>query len=256
MAEEKKRPLILVTNDDGIDAKGLALLAEEMHTLGEVYVVAPATGQSAMSKALTTQLPLRATEVEKGTPYRQFAVTGTPTDCVKLAVAVLLPRRPDLVVAGINHGSNVSIAVLYSGTLGAALEGSISGVPSIGFSQKGRKSDMTPCLPYVRRIASETLTHGLANGTCLNVNFPEGELQGVRLCRQTRAMYLNKFDTREHPDGGEYHWLRDSFTNLEPEAEDTDSWAMRHGYVSVVPVKIDLTDYETLESLSAWRWEP
>lgn len=255
MTSEATRPLILVANDDGIEAQGIALLAGEMAEIGDVYVVAPAEAQSAMSQALTTRRPIRMREVASGSPYRQFAVAGTPTDCVKLALAEILPRRPDLVVSGINHGSNVSISVLYSGTLGAALEGCIAGIPSIGFSQIGREADMTPFLPYVRHIALQVLEHGLDDGVCLNVNCPSVPLQGLRICRQTRATYANAYETRLAHDGETDYHIKDTFQNLERESRDTDSWAVRHGYIAIVPVRIDMTDYRSTLKLNTWQWE-
>ncbi len=252
---EQREPLILVTNDDGIDAKGISMLAGAMLRLGEVWVVAPADAQSGKSQALTAMMPLRVQEMKRDRSFREFRVFGTPTDCVKLALWDLLPRRPDLIVAGVNHGSNGSINVLYSGTMGATMEGCVAGIPSIGFSQVGRRMQEV-FDPYLTRIAATVLRNGLPKGVCLNVNLPQRPFNGeVRVCRQADALFDNTYDAREDPFGKPYYWLCDSFRSLEPDAPDTDDFGLRQGAITVVPTRVDLTDLVALEKLQAWRWE-
>lgn len=252
-----QKPLILVTNDDGIEAPGIAALATEMATIGDVVVAAPAEPHSGMSQAITSNTPIRCRELHENRPYRQYAVAGTPTDCVKLALATLVERRPDLVVSGINHGSNASVNVLYSGTMGAALEGCVAGIPSIGFSlvNSARDADMSPYMPYCNRIASLVLQRGLPDGVALNVNLPRKAITGVRVCRQARAKWVNEFDSRVDPWGHNYYWLIGTFCNLESQATDTDDRGLGDGCITIVPVHIDMTDYPTLEQLKQWPWE-
>ncbi|PIE84632.1 MAG: 5'/3'-nucleotidase SurE [Bacteroidia bacterium] len=250
----REKPLILVSNDDGIDAKGIGLLATAMADLGEVWVVAPAQAQSGMSQALTAVRPLRMKELDRGRPYREFSVDGTPVDCVKLALWGIVPRQPDLVVAGINHGSNGSINVLYSGTMGATLEGCIAGIPSIGYSQVGRRVQ-EKFQPYVQRIARNVLERGLPQGVCLNVNLPQRPFDGeVRVCRQANARFDNTYEQREDPFGKPYYWLCDSFRSLEYYAPDTDDMGLREGCITIVPTMIDLTHRATMEELQTWEW--
>jgi 5'-nucleotidase len=255
MSQEK---LILVTNDDGLDAKGIASLVDAVKQLGQVIVVAPMEPQSGMSQAITVKHPLRIKH-SKLNGCESHAVSGTPTDCVKLAFHKLLPRKPDLLVSGINHGSNSSTSVLYSGTMGAALEGSINGVPSIGFSLISFDSDadFTVAKTYAHRIAKKVLEKGLPAHSCLNVNIPnmtEAELKGIRVCRQTIGYWQEEFDRRTDPSGRDYYWLTGEYYNTEPLAEDTDEWLLKNGYVTIVPQKIDLTCYSTLEKIKNWTF--
>lgn len=253
----EKKKLILVTNDDGVNARGIAALTEAMLALGEVVVVAPAEGQSGMSQAITVKHPLR---VKKSSLHgcTSYAVNGTPTDSVKLAFNQLLDRKPDLLVSGINHGSNSSTSVLYSGTLGAALEGAVNGIPSIGFSiiSYDPRADLQVAAEYAQQIASSVLDEGLPPYTCLNVNVPDGskeELKGIRICRQTRGHWQEEFDKRKDPMGREYYWLTGKYFNAEPEAEDTDEWALKHNYVAVVPLQTDLTCFSAIEKIKNWK---
>jgi 5'-nucleotidase len=254
----KNEKLILVTNDDGLHAKGIASLVEAIGPLGEVVVVAPGESQSGMSQAITVKHPLRARKSQLN-GFESFAVNGTPTDCVKLAFNQLLPRRPDLLVSGINHGSNSSTSVLYSGTLGAALEGSINGIPSIGFSLMSYDpdADFGVAKKYARRIAQEVLENGLPKYTCLNVNIPnlpEDKIQGIRICRQTIGYWKEEFDKRTDPQGREYYWLTGQYFNTEPDAVDSDEWALKNNYIAVVPLRIDLTCYSTMELIKNWKF--
>ena len=256
MAINSKRPTILVTNDDGIEAHGLHALATAMLERGDVVVVAPREGHSGMSQALTVRVPVRYREEKANTPYRQYSVNGTPTDCVKLALHTIVPCRPALVVAGINHGSNASINVLYSGTMGATLEGCVAGLPSIGFSLVNREpgADLAPYLPYCVDIAHAVLERGLPEGVALNVNLPRRAVQGVKICRQAPARWHSEYDARKDPWGGDYYWLTGIFESLDGEAEDTDDWALRHSYISIVPTRVDMTDYPMVKAMEDWKW--
>lgn len=254
----KKDRLILVTNDDGYTAKGIASLVDAVSPLGEVVVVAPTEPQSGMSQAITVKHPLRANK-SKLNGCVSYSVNGTPADCVKLAFNQLLPRKPDLLVSGINHGSNSSTSVLYSGTLGAALEGSINGIASIGFSLISFDPDANfdVAKNYANRIACLVLENGLPRYTCLNVNIPnlaEKELKGIRICRQTIGFWQEEFDKRTDPVGREYYWLTGEYFNTEPDAADTDEWALKNNYIAVVPLRIDLTCYSTMEIIKNWKF--
>ncbi len=250
--------LILVTNDDGLQAKGIAALVEAVKPLGRVVVVAPAEPQSGMSQAITVKHPLRAyPSVMNG--IERYAINGTPTDCVKLAFNQLLPRKPDLLVSGINHGSNSSTSVLYSGTMGAALEGCVNGIPSIGFSNISYdpETPMDTAIHFARAIAEKVLTDGIPKYTCLNVNIPAlhaHQIRGVKMCRQTIGFWQEEFDKRTDPMGRDYYWLTGKFYNSEPDAEDTDEWAIKNDYIAVVPIRIDMTCYETLQSIQNWKF--
>lgn len=247
--------LILVTNDDGYGAKGLQAAIEVARTFGRVVAVAPETTQSGMSQAITMYRPLflRKRREEEGVTVYSFS--GTPVDCVKMAFDYLLrEERIDLVISGINHGSNSAVNVLYSGTMGAAIEGSFYGCPSVGLSLTDHDldADFDAAVLYGRRVIERLLESEVSLPCCLNVNVPVGRpeaLRGIRLCRQNRGFWREEFFRREDPHGREYFWLTGDFVNAEPEAEDTDEWALSHGYVSVVPVQVDLTDYDKFRQL-------
>mgnify|MGYP001514062497 CR=1 FL=1 len=226
----KEERLILVTNDDGYDSKGLAAAVEVARGFGRVVVVAPETTQSGMSQAITMYNPLYLRCVRKEEGLEVYAFSGTPVDCVKMAFDYLLrEERVDLVISGINHGSNSAVNVLYSGTMGAAIEGSFYGCPAVGLSldDHGEDADFEAAVVYGKRI-----------------------VRSVRLCRQNRGFWREEFYRHEDPRGREYFWLTGAFVNEEPEAQDTDEWALSHGYVSVVPVQVDLTDYRQLGALA------
>ncbi|WP_300799359.1 5'/3'-nucleotidase SurE [uncultured Alistipes sp.] len=250
------RRLILVTNDDGYDSKGLAAAVEVARTFGRVVVVAPETVQSGMSQAITMYNPLYLRRIREEEALSVYAFSGTPVDCVKMAFDYLLrDERVDLVISGVNHGSNSAANVLYSGTMGAAIEGSFYGCPAVGLSldDHSADADFTAAVEYGRRIVGEVLAAPeLTLPLCLNVNvpaLPAAEIRGIRTCRQNRGFWREEFFRREDPRGREYFWLTGAFVNGEPEAEDTDGWALSHGYVSVVPVQADMTDYRQLEQL-------
>ena len=253
MKEEK---LILVTNDDGYDSKGLAAAVEVARAFGRVVVVAPETTQSGMSQAITMYNPLYLRCVSRQEGLEVYAFSGTPVACVKKAFDYLLrDQRVDLVVSGINHGSNSAVNVLYSGTMGAAIEGSFYDCPSVGLSldDHSEDADFEAAVVYGKRIVRSVLEKKVELPLCLNVNVPvgkPGELHGIRLCRQNRGFWREEFYRHEDPRGRAYFWLTGDFVNGEPGAEDTDEWALAHGYVSVVPVQVDLTDYRQLAALA------
>ncbi|HMR42588.1 MAG TPA: 5'/3'-nucleotidase SurE [Saprospiraceae bacterium] len=250
----KKRPLILVTNDDGVAAPGLKMLVEIAKTLGEVIVVAPDSPQSGQGHAITLTQPLRLHQVNIFGDIEAFECTGTPVDCVKLAKHVILKgREVDLCVSGINHGSNASINIIYSGTMSAAMEASLEGINSIGFSLLDYSWDANfePVRPYVALLMRHVLENGLQGCKLLNVNFPnlpEGEIKGVKICRQADACWVEEFVEATDPRGEKYYWLTGKFENGDP-GEDTDVFALENGYVSVVPSGHDLTKYEAIAPL-------
>ncbi len=253
-----KRPTILVTNDDGITAPGIQALVEVMKEIGEVVVVAPDSPQSGMGHAITINHPLRLDKVEYHGEVLGYQSSGTPVDCVKLAIDKILHRKPDLLVSGINHGSNSSINVIYSGTMSAAMEGGIEGIPSIGFSlgHYSMDADFGPSKKYVKEISEMVLKHGLPDDTLLNVNIPylkKGEIKGIKVCRQAIAKWQEEFDERMDPNRRKYYWLTGKFENFD-NGEDTDEWALANGYVSVVPVQFDFTAHHAISHLNKWKF--
>lgn len=253
-----KKPLILVTNDDGITAPGLRKLIGAMNELGEVVVVAPDSPQSGMGHAITINGILRCDEIaiDDG-PQKEYSCSGTPVDCVKLAVNVVLDRKPDMVVSGINHGSNSSINVIYSGTMSAAVEGSLEGIPSIGFSINdfSWQANFDHAIDHIKAIAVQVLDKGLPHGTCLNVNIPKFEgkpYEAVKICRQAKANWEEEFDSRTDPRERNYYWLTGKFVNYDG-GNDTDEWALANNYISVVPVNSDITAHHLLNELRDWE---
>ncbi len=245
----KEKPVILVTNDDGIHAKGILTLAETVKEFGKVIVVSADRSYSAMSHAITVKDPLRIKEVEERNGIHFYQTNGTPADCVKLALHFILDEKPDFIVSGINHGTNSSTSVHYSGTLGAAREGCLNNVPSIGFSllSYDPDADFSESKRVVRSVLSETIKNGIPSGTFLNVNIPESkELAGIKHCRQGNGKWVEEFIEREDPRGQKYYWLTGHFKNLEPEANDTDEYFLEQNFATVVPCKIDITDFDTL----------
>ncbi len=252
-----KKPLILITNDDGITAPGIRTLIKVMHTIGDVVVVAPDSPQSGMGHAITVDATLhcKQEQIDDG-PQTEYSTSGTPADCIKLAVHEILDRTPDLCVSGINHGSNSSINVIYSGTMSAAIEAGIEGIPAIGFSLLDYDWDANfkPTEDFIKTITQNVLKNGLPKGIVLNVNFPKLEKQdikGIKICRQAKANWVEEFDKRKNPHGKDYYWLTGKFVNLD-NGEDTDEWALEHGYVSVVPVQFDLTAHHFIQQLNSW----
>lgn len=246
------RPLILISNDDGITAPGLRVLVEEMSHLGEVVVVAPDKPQSAMGHAITVSQPLRLKRNFIFGEIRAYECSGTPADCVKLALDKVCERRPDIMVSGINHGPNYSINVIYSGTMSAAVEAAIDGVQAIGFSlcDYSDTADFQYCRTHIRHIAEKILKNPLPYGTLLNVNIPKTDsIKGLKICRQAGAKYAENFDERTDPSGNTYYWMTGKFINLDSEDNDTDLWAIENNYVSVVPTKFDLTSNSVIQHL-------
>ena len=253
----KQKPTILVVNDDGITAPGIKVLLEEMQHLGHVTVVAPESPQSGMGHAITIGKPLRVDPVNIYPDVEMYRCSGTPVDCVKLAVnKIFKGRKPDLCVSGINHGLNNSINVLYSGTMSAAVEGAIEAIPSIGFSYDDHtfEADFEACRPFVRKIAAQVLKNGIQLGTLLNVNFPQGKIKGVKICRQADAKWAEEFDERIDPYDRPYYWLTGKFV-LNDRGEDTDVWALNNGFASLVPVQFDMTAHHAIPQLNAWSFD-
>ncbi len=254
--EENAKPLILITNDDGVMARGIHCLIESAKSLGEVIVVAPDGPRSAQSSALTITTPLRVKKIEEEADLTIYQCNGTPADCVKLAINQVCPRRPDLVLSGINHGTNSSISIIYSGTMGAAIEGCVAGIPSIGFSlcSFDPRADFTQAVEYATKVTQKVIEAGLPTGVCLNVNIPapHHKVQGVKVCRQSDGYWSEEFIKRKDPADKTYYWLSGEFINAEQMSDDTDEWALEHGYVSIVPVKVDMTAYEYMNDLKNW----
>lgn len=251
-----QRPLILVSNDDGITSKGIRTLVEIMKQLGDVIVVAPDSPQSGMGHAITVGDTLRLEENFIFDGVKAYECSGTPADCVKLARHYVLrgQRQPDVVVSGINHGSNTSISVLYSGTMSAAIEGAIEGTPAIGFSlcDYGTHIDFSHVEVYVKKITEQVLNKGLPKGVALNVNFPpkrNENIKGIRICRQSNAKWVEEFDERFDPNGRRYFWMTGNFVNFD-KGEDNDEWAIANNYVSVVPCEFDLTAHHSIPVLN------
>lgn len=254
-----EKPLILVTNDDGITAPGIRHLIKLMKQIGEVVVVAPDSPQSGMGHAITVHNNLYCDPVklDKSETHKEFSCSGTPVDCVKIANQKILPRKPDLCVSGINHGSNSSINVIYSGTMSAAVEAGTAGIPAIGFSLLDYSLDANfePSSTFVKSIAKSVLKNGLPKGVVLNVNLPKlpaEKIKGVKICRQAKAHWVEEFDKRVNPQGRDYYWLAGEFVN-EDVGEDTDEWALENDYVSVVPVQFDLTAHDAINELNTWK---
>ncbi|RLD36926.1 MAG: 5'/3'-nucleotidase SurE [Bacteroidetes bacterium] len=246
-----KRPKILVTNDDGINAQGIRFLIDVVRDLGDVIVVAPDSPQSGMGHAITVNSPLRIKMIVEEDGYQEYSCNGTPVDCVKLGEQVVLKGKPDLLVSGINHGSNAAVNIVYSGTMAAAIEGCIDRIPSIGFSINDFSHNLNfePTRKYIKHIAAQVLEKGLKNGICLNVNFPIIEnIKGIKVTRQADACWREEFDSRIDPRGGNYYWLTGKFVSRD-NGHENDINTMEEGYVSVVPVKIDLTAYNQIDTL-------
>ncbi|HYG39401.1 MAG TPA: 5'/3'-nucleotidase SurE [Cytophagales bacterium] len=254
-----KKPLILVSNDDGITSKGIRTLVEVMSEIGDVVVVAPNSPQSGMGHAITVGNTLRLDPSTIFEGITSYECSGTPADCVKLAKhQVLKDRNPDLVVSGINHGSNTSISVLYSGTMSAAIEAAIEDLPAIAFSlcDYSATADFSHTREYIKKIALQVLKNGLPKGVALNVNFPpkrNEKIKGIKVCRQARAKWQEEFDERFDPHGRRYFWMVGNFVNFD-KGEDNDEWAIMNNYISVVPCQFDMTAYHGLTYLNE-EWE-
>ena len=252
--------LILVTNDDGYQAKGIQTLARLMSHLGKVVVVAPDSARSGAGCSISPTRPVEIAPVPTPSPVDEpwgphpvtfYACSGTPVDCVKLASEQVLERRPDLLVSGINHGDNASISLHYSGTIGACIEGCLKGWTSVGFSLRtfDKNANFKPFEQTITEVAANVLQHGLPRDILLNVNFPEvAELQGVKLARMARGQWSGEWADAHRPYGNRAFWLTGQFTNLEPDAEDTDYWAIDHGFAAITPLQLDMTAHSMLQS--------
>ena len=250
------KPLILVTNDDGITAPGLRSLIHIMNEIGDVVVVAPDSPQSGMGHAITISdtLYCKKEKIDDG-PQKEYSISGTPADCVKFAVKEILHKKPDLCVSGINHGANSSINVIYSGTMSAAVEAGLEGIKSIGFSllDYSWDADFTACKDYILKISLNLLKEKKEN-LILNVNFPSNtnKFKGIKICRQAKGYWEDTYDKRTSPLGKEYYWLTGNFVTLEDNKE-TDEWALSQGYVSVVPISYDMTSHEDIDKVKNWN---
>jgi 5'-nucleotidase len=255
-----ERPLILVTNDDGINAPGIRTLITIMKDIGDIVVVAPDSPQSGMGHAITINSTLHSSRITpKDSEITEYSCSGTPADCVKLAINELMPRKPDLCVSGINHGSNSSINVIYSGTMSAAIEAGIEGIPAIGFSLLDYRwnADFEQSKSFISMITLNALNNGIPKGVVLNVNIPsvrKSDIKGVKICRQAMAYWIEEFDKRKNPLGQEYYWLTGKFIN-EDLGEDTDEWALNNNFISIVPVKFDLTAHHAIKGLNQWDFK-
>ena len=252
-----KDKLILITNDDGVNAKGISELVGIARKYGKVVVVAPDGARSGQSNAITMTEPLYKTKLLEEDGLTIYKCSGTPTDCVKMALNNILDKKPDFIFSGINHGSNSSVNVIYSGTMGAVLEGCSQGITSVGFSlcDHSKDADFSLFLPFVESIIAKVSTQDLPQGVCLNVNAPIGEIKGVRVCMQSKGQWIEEFDKRVNPNGQIYYWMTGVFENAEPENTGTDEWALNNGFVSVVPTTCDLTHYESLVWLKKIGYE-
>ena len=250
------KPLILISNDDGYQAKGINSLVKMVRSFGDVIVCAPDSARSGFACAFSATIPLRLTLQHKEEGLEVWSSNGTPVDCVKLALSELCPRKPDLVIGGINHGDNASVNTHYSGTMGVTLEGCMKYIPSVAFSLCDFRADadFSPLEPYIRQITQHVLTEGLPMGVCLNVNFPlvSGPYAGVRICRMAHGTWGSEVAKCHHPRGYDYYWMMGHYNNDEPDCEDTDNWALTHGYVAITPTRMDVTAYEAMEQLGRW----
>lgn len=255
-----EKPLIFVTNDDGVGAKGLEYAIKVARKFGRVVVIAPEETQSGMAHAITMYRPLYLRKVREEEDLTIYACSGTPVDCVKMAFDYLLVNDlPALTISGINHGSNSAINVIYSGTMGAAIEGSFYGNPSIGFSllDHDSQAEFDAAAVYAERIVRQVMERKVAEPLCLNVNIPAVPLQdiiGIRVCRQNEGYWKEEFAVRKDPRGRDYFWLTGDFFNTEPDSTDTDEWALNHNYVSIVPIQVDLTNTKQVKMMSDWKF--
>lgn len=251
------KPLILVTNDDGITAPGLKALVKVAEKLGNIVVIAPDSPQSGMGHAITVNSPIRIDKSEVFGEIESYTCSGTPVDCVKVGIFHILKRKPDLIVSGINHGSNAATNVIYSGTMSAAVEGAMENIPSIGFSLDdfAHEADFEPTQHYAEKLITKALGNHFPSNVCLNVNIPKlplKKLKGMRVCRQANAFWEDRFDERKDPLGKKYYWLTGKFKDQE-QADDTDMAALKKGYISIVPVQFDMTAHHAISQINKWK---
>lgn len=252
-----KVPTILITNDDGIFAPGIRKLIEIARPMGNVVVVAPDSPMSGMSHAITVKTPLRLHKHNEEKNFVEYSCNGTPVDAMKLGEKVVLDEKPDIVLSGINHGSNASVNIIYSGTMAAVLEANIDGIPAVGFSllDYSHKADFSGVDESIRTIIQHVLDNGLPEGVSLNVNIPAipaEEIKGIKVCRQAKGRWEEDFDERTDPHDRDYYWLTGVFKNGDPD-KDTDSWALANNFVSVVPVHVDFTSHKSLAPIRKWK---
>ena len=255
----KKRSLILISNDDGYQAKGIRSLVDMLTDIADIVVCAPEGPRSGFSCAFSATTPLRLTCREKREGVEIWSCNGTPVDCVKMALSEILDHKPDMVIGGINHGDNASVNSHYSGTMGVTLEGCMKYIPSVAYSLCDHADDANfePLRPYVKEFTKRVLDEGLPEGVCLNINFPvlEGrsDYAGIKVCRMAHGTWGNEIRKCRHPRGYDYYWMVGTYANDEPEREDTDNWALTHNYVAITPTRIDVTDYEALRQMKDWE---
>lgn len=254
---ENKRPFILIANDDGYHSRGIRHLVDFVSAIGDVLVVAPESARSGYSCAFSATDYLRLKPRHNMGNIEVWSCSGTPVDCVKIALSQLCRnRRPDLILSGINHGDNSSVNNHYSGTMGAALEGCMKYIPSVAFSSCYYEEDanLEPLRPYVQEIVRKILAEGLPKGVCLNVNFPAREhFEGVKACRMTFGSWVEEIDKRSHPRGHDYYWVVGHYRNDEVGVEGTDQYALDNGYVAITPTMVDVTAYDFIEKLESWK---
>jgi len=249
--------LILITNDDGYSSKGIKALINAVKNLGKILIVAPDSPQSGMGHAISVNKPIRCYKTNFFDSVEAYCCTGTPVDCIKMGLYLLKNKKPDLILSGINHGSNVSTNILYSGTMSAAVEGALSGIPSVGYSltDYSEDADFQYSEKIVQIISKKVIKEGLKKGTCLNVNIPnikENQIKGIKVCRQGRAFWNDTFDHRKDPLGKDYYWLTGSFSSKE-QAIDTDINYLENNYVTIVPTQFDMTCHDSVDELKKWK---
>ena len=254
----EKRPLILITNDDGYKSPGIKNITDVAREFGYVVVVGPVKGHSGMSHAVTLTAPIRYTLKSEEPGLKIYSCTGTPADCVKIALNRILPKKPDLILSGINHGSNSSVSLFYSGTVAACIEGCMNGINSVALSVDDHSidADFKLAIKYAKQIIPEVLKKGLPDCTCLNVNFPKispEDCQGIKVCRQAKGVWKEEFEHRVDPHGRNYYWLTGYFSNLEPGEKDTDDWALQQNFAAIVPIKVDVTNYDAIDQIAKWK---
>jgi 5'-nucleotidase len=253
---EKKKPLVLITNDDGVHAAGINQLIEAVLPLGEIVVVAPDGPRSGMSSAITSTVPVRYELLKSGKNLKIYSCSGTPVDCVKLALNKLTDRKPDLVLSGINQGSNAAICVIYSGTVGATLEGCICGIPSLAVSlaDYSPNADFSHAAQYGKTVAEKVIAEGLPKGICLNLNVPAiPDIKGLKICTQTKGYWAKEFKESTDAANRPIFWLTGEFFNEEPENINSDEWAIAQGYAALVPLQIDMTAYAFMAKIKDWE---
>lgn len=252
---QENRPLLLISNDDGYLAGGILQLVGMLKPLADIVVVAPESGRSGAGMAISSSVPVTVSRISQELGLTVFSCTGTPVDCVKLAIHSLVPRKPDLIVSGINYGDNSGVNAHYSGTMGVVLEGCVKGIPSIGFSSCDidKAADFSPYTGVVQSLVSKVLEQGLPRRTCLNVNFPVGgQFKGVKVARQDEGQWHGEWIKSIHSDGTVSYMLSGDYCSEIPDDETTDRWALDHGYIAITPTTIDLTDYRFVDVVSEW----